>query len=225
MFVITIAWTPNCRAVAPSSEPVKYNLRIDRQPLGQALQEFARQSGVQIVFFSQVTEGLQAPALNGQFTLAAALEMLLKGSNLTFRVINSTMIEIRPVATGSSLDPAADRSAGVSSAATLRKRTQPRQSTDPDGSGALDEIVVNGTAEGLVATRTETPLHEITQTVAIISQEQMRQENDAEVADMFNNAVGITVVRSNSLGVTFLSRGFQIGTYHLDGGAAINAFS
>ena len=225
MFVITIAWTPNCRAVAPSSEPVKYNLRIDRQPLGQALQEFARQSGVQIVFFSQVTEGLQAPALNGQYTLAAALEMLLKGSNLTFRVINSTMIEIRPVATGSSLDPAADRSAEVSNAATLHKRSQPRRNTDPDGSGALDEIVVNGTAEGLVATRTETPLREIPQTVALISHEQMRQENDAEVADMFNNAVGITVVRSNSLGATFLSRGFQIGTYHLDGGAAINAFS
>src|ERR1700692_3585205 len=225
MFVITIAGTPNCRAVAPSSEPVKFNLRTDRQPLGQALQEFARQSGVQIIFFSQVTEGLQAPALNGQYTLAAALEMLLEGSNLTFRVLNSTTIEIRPVATDSSLDQAADRSAGISNAATPRKRAQPRRNTAPDGSGALDEIVVNGTAEGLVETRTETPLREIPQTVALISQEQMRQENDTEVADAFNNAVGITVVRSDSLGATFLSRGFQIGHYRLDGGAAINAFS
>jgi len=224
MLVTTIAWTPNCGATAPDNEPVNYTLKIDRQSLGHALQELARQSGVQIIFFSQVTEGLQAPALNGQYTLAAALDILLKGSNLTFRVINSTTIEIRPVATDNSRGPAADRSAGVSNAATLRNRGPPRRSTDPD-SGALDELVVNGTAEGLVATRTETPLRKIPQTVMVISQEQMRQENDTEVADALDNAVGITATRIDSLDEFIYSRGFLISQYHLDGGSGINLFS
>ena len=83
-------------AAASSSEPVKYQFKIDSQPLATALQQFAKQSGVQIIFFSQVTEGLQAPALNGSYTISAALEMILSGSHLIFRVINPKTIEIRP---------------------------------------------------------------------------------------------------------------------------------
>jgi hypothetical protein len=79
---------------ALSSEPVKHHFRIDSQPLGTALQQFAEQSGLQIIFFSQETEGLQAPALNGSYTTSGALEMLLSGSRLIFRVINPKTIEI-----------------------------------------------------------------------------------------------------------------------------------
>ena len=99
--VVAIAWTA-CLAGAPSSEPVRYNFKIDAQPLGTALQEFAKQSGVQIIFFSEVTEGLQAPALNGSYTIPRALERLLSGSHLIFRVINPKTIEICPPTAGDS---------------------------------------------------------------------------------------------------------------------------
>jgi len=93
--IVAIAWITRL-AAAPSSEPVRYQFKIDSQPLGIALQQFAKQSGVQIIFFSQVTEGLQAPALNGSYTISGALDMLLSGSHLSFRVINPKTIEIRP---------------------------------------------------------------------------------------------------------------------------------
>jgi iron complex outermembrane receptor protein len=92
--IVAIAWITRLGA-APSSEPAKYHFKIDSQPLGTALQQFAEQSGVQIIFFSRVTEGLQAPALNGSYTVSGALEMLLSGSHLIFRVINPKTIEIR----------------------------------------------------------------------------------------------------------------------------------
>jgi hypothetical protein len=91
--IVALAWITHL-AAAPSSEPVKYHFKIDSQPLGSALQQFAEQSGVQIIFFSQVTEGLQAPALHGTYTISGALEMLLSGSHLIFRVINPKTIEI-----------------------------------------------------------------------------------------------------------------------------------
>jgi iron complex outermembrane recepter protein len=91
--IVAIAWI-TLLAAAPSSEPVKFHFKIDSQPLGTALQQFAEQSGVQIIFFSQVTEGFQAPALHGFYTISNALEMLLSGSRLTFRVINPKTIEI-----------------------------------------------------------------------------------------------------------------------------------
>lgn len=93
--IVAIAWI-TLPAGAASREPVRYNFKIDSQPLGTALQEFAKQSGMQIIFFSQVTEGHQAPALSGSYTISGALEMLLSGSRLIFRVINPKTIEIHP---------------------------------------------------------------------------------------------------------------------------------
>jgi len=92
--VVAIAWITHL-AAAPSSEPAKYHFKIDSQTLATALQQFAEQSGVQVIFFSRVTEGLQAPALHGTYTIPSALEMLLSGTHLTFRVINPKTIEIR----------------------------------------------------------------------------------------------------------------------------------
>jgi iron complex outermembrane receptor protein len=72
----------------------EYDLKIERQPLARALQAFAKQAGVQIIFFSAVTEGRDAPPLIGRFTTVAALEQLLDDSRLTFRQINPNTIEI-----------------------------------------------------------------------------------------------------------------------------------
>jgi iron complex outermembrane receptor protein len=104
--IIAIAWMPRFVAAAPTDEPIEYNIKIESQPLGTALQELAKQCGVQIVFFSKLTEGLQAPALNARYTIAGALETLLSGSHLTFRVINLRTIEIRPL---TATDPLGDR--------------------------------------------------------------------------------------------------------------------
>jgi outer membrane receptor for ferric coprogen and ferric-rhodotorulic acid len=224
-FLIAAGCVPGSICAAPSTEPAKYDFKIDSQPLGTALQALAKQSGVQIIFFSQITEGLRAPALKGQFTLSAALELLLARSRLTFRVINPKTIEIRALGADSSQSqPDASAAKGGTAKAPADSRHNPGEKTAAENSAALDEIVVNSTAEGLVATRTETPLREIPQTISLISQEQMRQQNDTDLADVLNNAVGITVVQKNSLSNTFVSRGFTITTLHLDGGAALNSF-
>ena len=68
--------------------------QITAQPLDSALQEFARQSGVQVVYFSQITDGLAAPALDGRYTLEGAIRVLLGQSGLTLRVINPKTVEI-----------------------------------------------------------------------------------------------------------------------------------
>jgi outer membrane receptor for ferric coprogen and ferric-rhodotorulic acid len=225
-FFIAAGWVPGLIDAAPGTEPAKYDFKIAGQPLGTALQALAKQSGVQIVFFSQLTEGLRAPALEGQFTLSAALELLLARSGLTFRAINPKTIEIRALGTdGSQSQPDASAAKGGRAKAYVEPRQNQGEKLAAENSADLEEIVVDSTAEGLVATRTETPLREIPQTISLISQEQIRQQNDTDLADVLNNAVGITVVRNNSLSSTFVSRGFTITTFHLDGGAALNSFS
>jgi iron complex outermembrane recepter protein len=78
------------------AEPA-YTLHIASQPLDGALQEFARQTGIQIIFFSYLTDGQRAPALDGTYTVDVAMNALLAGSMLTFRWVNAKTIEIRPV--------------------------------------------------------------------------------------------------------------------------------
>lgn len=211
MLVIGLAW---------GAEPATYRLKIPEQALGDALQEFSRQSGVQIIFFSGVTEGQRAPALDGQYTMSAALEALLANSKLTFRVINAKTVEVTTAARPQSYDkpdgliapPRAKktrRSLGAANGAAQRR--------------PIEEVIVTATAEGLVATRTATPLREIPQTVSIISREQIRQQNDTNLADALRRAPGITVVRRTSQDQQFYSRGFPIATFHVDGGAALTS--
>jgi outer membrane receptor for ferric coprogen and ferric-rhodotorulic acid len=209
---------------SPSQEPEKYNFKIDSQALGSALQEFAKQSGVQIIFFSQVTEGFRSPALNGQYTIANALQTLLIGSKLTFRVINSKTIEIRPLTATDPLNQKAAPDAKGPRPIIPAEGEIPADRKKTFDLAPLDEVVVNGSAEGLVATRTETPLREIPQTVSIISQEQFRQQNYTDLGDALADAIGVTAERNDSMGQAFFSRGFEITTFHLDGGAALNSF-
>ena len=76
------------------AEPAAYKLHIASQPLDSALQEFARQSGIQIIFFSYLTDGHWAPALDGTYTVDVAMNALLADSMLTFRWVNAKTIEI-----------------------------------------------------------------------------------------------------------------------------------
>jgi outer membrane receptor protein involved in Fe transport len=71
-----------------------YDLSIDPQPLKGALTAFAQQSGLQLVFYTDVTTGYRAPAIKGKLTREAALKKLLEGTELTFRQINSNTVEV-----------------------------------------------------------------------------------------------------------------------------------
>jgi iron complex outermembrane recepter protein len=82
-------------AIAHTSAPEIYHLTIANQPLGDALQDFSRQSGIQVIFFSALTDGIRAPALDGDYSAAAALNALLANSGLIFRVINARTVQIK----------------------------------------------------------------------------------------------------------------------------------
>ena len=217
ILAVTLAVLPHYVRAAPGEESAKLTLKIAPQSLGSALQELARQSGVQIVFFSRIAEGLQAVGLDGEYALTAALQKLLAGSNLTFRVINPKTIEIQPAP-----QAPANRSEEPTRGETPKPRSSP--ATPAEQPPPVEEVLVTGTAEELVATRTATPLREIPQTVSIISREQMDQQGDTDLYDALANAVGITAVRNDSLSQNYYARGFPIESYHLDGGAALNAF-
>lgn len=58
-------------------------IQLPAQPLGTALNELARQAGLQLLVRRELVEGKQAPAVRGQLTATQALERLLAGTGLT----------------------------------------------------------------------------------------------------------------------------------------------
>ncbi len=109
------------------------DIEIPAQPLGTALQELAKQSGIQIVVFSKFVEGRSAPELQGTFTPEAALDTLLNGTDLTYRVLNDRAIEVtaKPVAATSA----------------TAKPTRPAE--------AIEEVQINAQLEKLSVMRAE----------------------------------------------------------------------
>ena len=93
-----------------------YALDISRQTLTAALQQFAKQTGLQVARLSGEGEGEpQVGPLVGAFSASDALERLLRGSRFTYRVVDDRTIAIVAV------PPAAD--------ARLRDRAEKRTTT------------------------------------------------------------------------------------------------
>jgi iron complex outermembrane recepter protein len=81
------------RAEANSATPISMN--IPAQPLEKALQAFAAQSGLQVIFPTELTQELTSPALEGSYTPEAALTRLLANSNLRYIYANPRTIAIQ----------------------------------------------------------------------------------------------------------------------------------
>lgn len=84
----------SARAQAPA--PV-YVLNIERQPLVQLLNEFSRQTGLQVIGIIDVAAAArhaQVGPLIGPYTAEAAMSELQARTGLAFRKVNATTIAV-----------------------------------------------------------------------------------------------------------------------------------
>lgn len=186
-------------SAAPSIAPAPtstYSFHLPSQSLAAMLRAIRKQTGRQIELdaSARAVAGKKVAAVDGTMTPLQAIQEALAYTTLT--------ADVSP--------------AGV---LTVRSQTAPRAD---DTIRTLGTVAVVGEFQGLSATRTATPVREIPQSVSVISQQRIRDQNLANLEDVMNQATGVTVVQSDMLNSDFYSRGFWIGSYHVDGGAAIS---
>ncbi|QDQ88324.1 TonB-dependent receptor [Alcaligenaceae bacterium SJ-26] len=92
---MAVAATLACVAQAQPQIQSVSSVQIDAQPLGQALNALALQTGARIVFASDLTEHKQAGALRGDYTVQQAVTQLLAGSGLVADFSGNEVV-IRP---------------------------------------------------------------------------------------------------------------------------------
>jgi len=176
---------------------------IPAQPLGSALQQLGSQTQLQILYSPDTVRNLKSKPVKGQIDSAAALRQLTEGTGVSYRIDGNTVTLSAP--------------GEVSSASLLLNETsvtasQLSNSTEGTGSYTLGVAQIGG--------KTEQTLREIPQTVTVMTQQRLKDQNLNNLRDALDQTTGITLVGGNDANTAIFSRGFQLTNIQTDGGAA-----
>jgi len=163
------AWAQSDAATSSRAQTQTYS--VDAQALGAALQQFASQAGLQLLFSESDVAGMTARALSGTFTRDQALAQLLAGSGLKYEFFKP--------------------------GAVIIKRAETSSSRPSDGAQASEstadfkEVIVTGRAGIDERTKEETSY-----SVTTIDQKKLRQQGPTSVTESLKSVPGFWVESS-----------------------------
>ena len=137
--------------------------------LANALNLFADESGIQLVYGTEIAEGLRTNGVRGDYTPEQALRLLLAGSGIRYRFADAKTVTLE----GAAAQP--DGGAIPLDPVRVEGRSE-------NPFGPIDGYVAN---IGTTGTKTGTPLIETPQSITIITRDRL----DAQDADTINEAL------------------------------------
>ena len=189
MLMMTGMPTPSVAQAQQQATLRSFN--IPSQPLAGAISAFGRQSGLQVTVAADIADGLRSTAVQGQLSPGQALERMLAGTGLPYRISE-------------------DGTAVIG-------RTQPA-STDLPGEGAtvLDTIVIvnrgdRSASSGSGYQGTPDWVYQEPAAVSVISREAIQNSPSRNARDMLDNVAGVYANRSEAQnpGIAVNIRGLQ----------------
>ncbi len=164
-----------------SSQAAVRNFAIPAQPLGQALRLFADQSGYQLAYATEDMQGAATRGVNGSHTPEAALQILLSGTGIGYRLTASNTVTLSRQA-----------SQGSSDVTTLGAVTVQGQAYQ-DAWGPVQGYVAQ---RSLTATKTDTPLIETPQSISVVTRDEMEARAARTVGDALSYTAGVSTGRT-----------------------------
>lgn len=212
-------------AVAPA--PALIAFHISAQQLSEAVLRFSDETGVQVLFGAPLAKGVRANAVQGRYSVADALDRLLEGTGLSWRYLNAHTITIEPKPAAAAKGP----SFGMVQVEGANQQAFPQLNGFGPGVGAAgssDVTATEGTGSyttngASIGSKTPLSLQETPQSVSVITQQQMEDQDLTDLTALMNQMPGISVITNNAT-QAFFSRGFQIQNFQFDGGAATNPY-
>ncbi len=185
-------------ALAQAGAPVPVvRFDIAAQPLAGALDQFARQAGLQLVFQPGLAAQRQAPAVRGELPLRQALDALLQGSGLHGQVRDGTLT-VQPVVSGEQSLPEV-------------KVVSNQLGEITEGTGSYTPGTI-ATATRLVLTPRETP-----QSVSVVTRQKMDDFQLTSIDQVMEHTPGVSIVTYDSERTEYFARGFAIQNFQYDG--------
>ncbi len=180
----------------------RLNFNIAVQSLTDALDQFAQQSGYQIIYDATQAAGLRSTALSGEHTPQQGLSILTSGTRARYSQPNASSFVIDiPAATGDTLQLSAVSISGKA----------PGSITEGTGSYT--------TQSSSSSNRLNIALKETPQSVTVITQQRIADQKMSNLTDAMEATSGITVVREGQGADSdaYYSRGFAISNFEVDG--------
>ncbi|MFJ4375119.1 TonB-dependent siderophore receptor [Pseudomonas japonica] len=183
------------------AQEAHHAVNLPAQPLDQALNALAGQTGARILFATDSAEGLQAPGVSGDLSVEQALQRLLRG----------TRLKVQKTADGSYLVslPAAADSAAVELGATSVNASNLGATSEHSGSYTTGSM---SSATKLALSPRETP-----QSVSVVSRQRIEDQAMTTLGDAVKYSTGLTVTKWGGERERYNSRGFQLNNLMVDG--------
>jgi outer membrane receptor for ferric coprogen and ferric-rhodotorulic acid len=202
--VLGMAGLPGIWDIAQAQPaPASRSYDIPAGSLGAALNSFGRAAGVAVSYDPAVVRGRRTAGVRGAHASVEALDMLLQGTGLR---------------------AAADGAGGfiVSAATPKVRRVSLHGATQAPATESAEteasDIIVVGKGYGIaVGTKSLAPLREVPNTVTLVGQERIREQNLFTITDLATQTTGLTTTGGDSDLAQFMSRGFTIDNYLVDG--------
>lgn len=200
--------------------PAARSIELPAGPLGRNLSTLAVEAGIALSFDPALTAGLSSPPLSGSYTAREALTRLLAGSGLevTGRSDGSYTLQKAAPAAATSAGAAAS-AAGEQTLAAIRVRARRAADGSTEGTGSYTSRVTS------IASKGDQSFREIPQSVSVITRQQLDDQKLTGIGQVMGLTPGVTVQRMNASSFQFYSRGFQIDSMQVDGGAPMNIAS
>ncbi|MBB3103650.1 TonB-dependent siderophore receptor [Azomonas macrocytogenes] len=190
-------------AKAADSQDARLRYDIPAGPLGEALNRFAQQASIAILFRAQNVAGLSSPGLQGNYGIEEGFTRLLQGSGYAaVRGANGYALVAVPE-TDKSAENSMELDAMRVEDNSLGTITEHTKSYTP---GTV------ASATRLVLTPRETP-----QTVTVVTRQHMDDFNLTSIDKVMQHTPGITVTSRDSERSEYYARGFAITNFQYDG--------
>jgi iron complex outermembrane receptor protein len=209
----------HAQATAAASAQALHDFDIPAGALPTALTRAALSAGAPLTADATLTAGKSAPALKGRMSLGEALAQLLAGSGLeATRQDSGTWLLARRPSPVAQLAVSGATVEKVLPVVTVRAGTERESANGP--------VAGYAARRSATATKTDTPLTEIPQSVSVIGREEIESKGMRELLDTLNYTPGVftRTYGRDDRGYEFLTlRGFDSATHnYLDGLAQLD---
>lgn len=161
---------------------VPTNFAIPAQSVADALNQFARQSGLRMLFSYEAVAGRQSDAIQGQYSPDDALRKLLDGTGLGYEVTPDSVVVIKAFDTV----PVEPEVAATSSGAVSKAVDSVTSDAESAQSIGLEEVIV--TAEKREESLQKTPI-----SITALSAEDMEILRITDVLDLANTTSSVLI--------------------------------
>ena len=209
-FVAAAAWSPQVGAQQMGAQQAdaeqQRHYSIPAGPLNSALNQFAEEAGLLLSAPGALTAGKFSPGLTGSHDIDAGFAGLLAGTGLEVFQQTDGGYALRPKPETS------HRMNDMVTLPTIVVAARPERGATTEGTGSYTATGPSTAATGLGLSLRETP-----QSISVITQQRIRDQQMSTLDDVLRGTPGISVKFSDRGRAYYAARGFNVTAFQIDG--------